>query len=636
MHPTLNRCHLPIRGGKPKRLKIPLSFASIAWFLTLSITPQVNGKCLVDSRNSHKPLSLTWLLTDSGTGININSTQGEAPLRTWWPELYVCLRSVIPGLNDQATPPDVLRAYGFYVCPGPPNNKKYCENPQDFFYKQRSCVTSNDGNWKWPVSQQDGVSYSFVNNPTTYNQFNYGHGRDKDIQQRVQKDVQNKQISCNLLDLDYLKISFTEKKNKKIFKSGGMVCLEKECTMEALGKGKDLFVLFASEYKLRWNLRLLADQIRVWPNKDLQSKNRGHLLTPLITIQPLDQSPLSLTSLLKQGRNFLASSRELFKLLTPLLQRLPLLVGFAGLWAHLTMREWLEEGNSMNQRNIETNVHGDPKISLPLLRFLEKAPAAGGFPHPTNTFVTTLKPLIEPLRVSTWYLVMTGGGHVILDIPLVFPPWFSTKLKTFVLWSKLSPGCTTIPKKRSLMNMTIDIIVQKENPYPHHPLTCSDWEWLQAWEQERLPGSQDHNSTKKELVTYIELSQKISKPPNNLSVTQRNPGPPYLKWFYRTEGGKICYFVKKVGYVVPCKKNAAFMLIIQELSGTPRASSEKGRKNVTKKKRLAKDGLRDGSTSPHGLPPCFLLFQDPRDYCSCYLQLGLAGLIGLLPLLENK
>ena len=211
MHPTLSRRHLPIRGGKPKRLKIPLSFASIAWFLTLSITPQVNGKRLVDSPNSHKPLSLTWLLTDSGTGININSTQGKAPLGTWWPELYVCLRSVIPGLNDQATPPDVLRAYGFYVCPGPPNNEEYCGNPQDFFCKQWSCVTSNDGNWKWPVSQQDRVSYSFVNNPTSYNQFNYGHGRWKDWQQRVQKDVRNKQISCHSLDLDYLKISFTEK-----------------------------------------------------------------------------------------------------------------------------------------------------------------------------------------------------------------------------------------------------------------------------------------------------------------------------------------------------------------------------------------------------------------------------------------
>nr|AAL87626.1 envelope glycoprotein [Porcine endogenous retrovirus] len=211
MHPTLSRRHLPIRGGKPKRLKIPLSFASIAWFLTLSITSQINGKRLVDSPNSHKPLSLTWLLTDSGTGININSTQGEAPLGTWWPELYVCLRSVIPGLNDQATPPDVLRAYGFYVCPGPPNNEEYCGNPQDFFCKQWSCVTSNDGNWKWPVSQQDRVSYSFVNNPTSYNQFNYGHGRWKDWQQRVQKDVRNKQISCHSLDLDYLKISFTEK-----------------------------------------------------------------------------------------------------------------------------------------------------------------------------------------------------------------------------------------------------------------------------------------------------------------------------------------------------------------------------------------------------------------------------------------
>nr|AAL87624.1 envelope glycoprotein [Porcine endogenous retrovirus] len=217
MHPTLSRRHLPIRGGKPKRLKIPLSFASIAWFLTLSITPQVNGKRLVNSPNSHKPLSLTWLLTDSGTGININSTQGEAPLGTWWPELYVCLRSVIPGLNDQATPPDVLRAYGFYVCPGPPNNEEHCGNPRDFFCKQWNCVTSNDGYWKWPTSQQDRVSFSYVNTYTSSGQFNYLTW------------IRTGSPKCSPSDLDYLKISFTEKgKQENILKwvngmSWGMV-----------------------------------------------------------------------------------------------------------------------------------------------------------------------------------------------------------------------------------------------------------------------------------------------------------------------------------------------------------------------------------------------------------------------------
>nr|AAT06256.1 envelope glycoprotein [Sus scrofa] len=214
MHPTLNRRHLPIRGGKPKRLKIPLSFASIAWFLTLSITPQTNGMRIGNSLNSHKPLSLTWLITDSGTGININSTQGEAPLGTWWPDLYVCLRSVIPSL---ATPPDILHAHGFYVCPGPPNNEKHCGNPRDFFCKQWNCVTSNDGYWKWPTSQQDRVSFSYVNTYTSSGQFNYLTW------------IRTGSPKCSPSDLDYLKISFTEKgKQENILKwvngmSWGMV-----------------------------------------------------------------------------------------------------------------------------------------------------------------------------------------------------------------------------------------------------------------------------------------------------------------------------------------------------------------------------------------------------------------------------
>uniref|UniRef100_A0A8D0R868 Envelope glycoprotein n=1 Tax=Sus scrofa TaxID=9823 RepID=A0A8D0R868_PIG len=142
---------------------------------------------------------LTWLLTDSSTGITINSTQREAPLGTWWPELHVCLRLVIPDLNTMSTPPDILRAYGFYVCPGPPNNEKSCGNPRDFFCKQWSCVTSNDGYWKWPTSRQDRVSFSYVNTYTSSKQFNYLDW------------IKQKTTNCSPSDLDYLKISFTEK-----------------------------------------------------------------------------------------------------------------------------------------------------------------------------------------------------------------------------------------------------------------------------------------------------------------------------------------------------------------------------------------------------------------------------------------
>uniref|UniRef100_A0A8D1HT66 Envelope glycoprotein n=1 Tax=Sus scrofa TaxID=9823 RepID=A0A8D1HT66_PIG len=149
-----------------------------------------------DSLNSHKPLSLTWLITDSDTGINIHSARGEAPLETWWPDLYVCLRSVIPSLTST---PDILRAYGFYVCPGPPNNGKHYGNPRDFFYKQWSCVTSNDGNRKWPTSLQDRVSFSYVN-PNNH---------------RTWKTSYRYHSGCFPSDLDYLKISFTEKKKQE-------------------------------------------------------------------------------------------------------------------------------------------------------------------------------------------------------------------------------------------------------------------------------------------------------------------------------------------------------------------------------------------------------------------------------------
>nr|AAM29193.1 env protein [Porcine endogenous retrovirus B] len=192
MHPTLSWRHLPTRGGEPKRLRIPLSFASIAWFLTLTITPQASSKRLIDSSNPHRPLSLTWLIIDPDTGVTVNSTRGVAPRGTWWPELHFCLRLINPAVKS--TPPNLVRSYGFYCCPGT-EKEKYCGGSGESFCRRWSCVTSNDGDWKWPISLQDRVKFSFVNS---------GPGKYK-----VMKLYKDK--SCSPSDLDYLKISFTEK-----------------------------------------------------------------------------------------------------------------------------------------------------------------------------------------------------------------------------------------------------------------------------------------------------------------------------------------------------------------------------------------------------------------------------------------
>uniref|UniRef100_A0A8D0S5C6 Envelope glycoprotein n=1 Tax=Sus scrofa TaxID=9823 RepID=A0A8D0S5C6_PIG len=192
MRPTSSRRPLPTQGGELKRLRIPLSFASIAWFLTLTITPQASGKRLIDSSKPRRPLSLTWLIIDPHTGVTVNSTRGVAPRGTWWPELHFCLRLINPAAKS--TPPNLVRSYGFYCCPGT-EKEKYCGGSGESFCRRWSCVTSNDGDWKWPISLQDRVKFSFVNS---------GPGKYK-----VMKLYKDK--SCSPSDLDYLKISFTEK-----------------------------------------------------------------------------------------------------------------------------------------------------------------------------------------------------------------------------------------------------------------------------------------------------------------------------------------------------------------------------------------------------------------------------------------
>ena len=68
------------------------------------------------------------------------------------------------------------------------------------FCRRWSCVTSNDGDWKWPISLQDRVKFSFVNS---------GLGKYKVME--LYKDK-----SCSPSDLDYLKTIY-KKATQTIF-----------------------------------------------------------------------------------------------------------------------------------------------------------------------------------------------------------------------------------------------------------------------------------------------------------------------------------------------------------------------------------------------------------------------------------
>lgn len=119
------------------------------------------------------------------------------------------------------------------------------------FCRRWSCVTSNDRDWKWSAFPQDWVKFSFVNS---------GPGKYKIME--LYKDK-----SCSPSDLDYLKVSFTEKgKRENIQKwingmSWGIVFYK-----YGGGAGSTLTIRLRIETApppWQW------DPIRCWLNKDL-------------------------------------------------------------------------------------------------------------------------------------------------------------------------------------------------------------------------------------------------------------------------------------------------------------------------------------------------------------------------------
>lgn len=110
--------------------------------------------------NPHAPRSLTWQVFDTNAGEIISSAQTIAPAGTWWPELGFCFRTINP--TARSYPPNLIRSYGFYACPGATKYRN-CGRPDEFFCRSWSCVTSNDGDWKWSVDSTDGITFSFAN-----------------------------------------------------------------------------------------------------------------------------------------------------------------------------------------------------------------------------------------------------------------------------------------------------------------------------------------------------------------------------------------------------------------------------------------------------------------------------------------
>lgn len=128
------------------------------WLLVLTLLN--DWKRNLAETNPYRPYKQTWILTDGETGRTLNETTRVAPLSTWWPDLIFCFRDINP--DYKSTAPNLARSYGFYACPGHSKDPQ-CGGVQYSFCKSWACVTSNDGDWRWPVSRPDSLRLAFVN-----------------------------------------------------------------------------------------------------------------------------------------------------------------------------------------------------------------------------------------------------------------------------------------------------------------------------------------------------------------------------------------------------------------------------------------------------------------------------------------
>ena len=112
--------------------------------------------------NPHNPYNLTWEITNLETHEVYNKTLGTAPLNTWWPDLYFNLEKISPlkemegGKWRQLQRRVSISRNGFYACPGFRTGamRRTCGGFETLYCAAWSCVTSNDGEWKWEVKPQ--------------------------------------------------------------------------------------------------------------------------------------------------------------------------------------------------------------------------------------------------------------------------------------------------------------------------------------------------------------------------------------------------------------------------------------------------------------------------------------------------
>lgn len=207
--------------------------------------------------NPHQPMTLTWQVL-SQSGEILFATSKLEPPGAWWPTLYFCLRQIIPAAR--ITPPNVVRSYGFYSCPEHLKSS-WCGGPRWYFCSQWSCVTSNDGDWKWAVEPSgDGLEFSFQNK---------GPGK-----RAVMRLYRNQE--CNPTDLDRVKLQFTNMGKKYALAQwiGGMTW-------------GVVFYNYGSRPGSLLHVRLNIESppaLPVGPNKVLPEPNRPFLPRPAPTL----------------------------------------------------------------------------------------------------------------------------------------------------------------------------------------------------------------------------------------------------------------------------------------------------------------------------------------------------------------
>jgi hypothetical protein len=140
-------------GQSPQTEAVPFLMVILTLITTVCTAPI----------NTHQPLNLTWLVTETSTGEILAQVSKIAPLNTWFPELGFDLHALFP---DYA--PDLLwHIPYFYVCPGRADKgwRKQCGGAKDYFCYSWNCVSTGDIYWS-PLIKDDLTAVTRNGTPT--------------------------------------------------------------------------------------------------------------------------------------------------------------------------------------------------------------------------------------------------------------------------------------------------------------------------------------------------------------------------------------------------------------------------------------------------------------------------------------